>query len=85
MIAAYAFSIYKTDKWEKVYQMMGSGNEKRSQDSYNDAVKKYGFDNRKEIVGDDPNDITDPLRQQRLTDLRCCHRHYESRRDSRQA
>ena len=38
---------------------MGSGNEKRSQDSYNDAVKKYGFDNRKEIVGDDPNDITD--------------------------
>ena len=59
MIAAYAFSLYKTDKWEKVYQMMGSGNEKRSQDSYNDAVKKYGFDNRKEIVGDDPNDITD--------------------------
>ena len=58
VFAAYAFSIYRTDKWEIVREKM----KKSATDavnSYNSAMKRYSDDHRKEIVGDDPMDIND--------------------------
>lgn len=59
MISAYGFGLYKTDKWEEVYKMMVPGNIQLAKNDYEAALKKYGYDSRKEIVGDNPNDITD--------------------------
>ena len=59
VFTAYYFSIYNTDKWEPVYQNMGKKSVATAKTSYEDALKKYGTDNRKEIVGDNPLDIND--------------------------
>lgn len=59
VFTAYYFSIYNTDKWEPVYQNMGKKSVATAKASYEDALKKYGTDNRKEIVGDNPLDIND--------------------------
>mgnify|MGYP000819345000 CR=1 FL=1 len=56
---AYYFSIYNTDKWEPVYQNMGKKSVETAKASYEEALKRYGSDNRKEIVGDNPLDIND--------------------------
>lgn len=57
MIGAYAFGLYNTDKWDVVYKNMIPANIELAKKDYETALKKYGHDNRKEIVGDDPNDI----------------------------
>lgn len=59
VFTAYAFSIYNTDKWDEVYQKMGNGGIETAKASYENALKQYGSDSRKEIVGDNPSDITD--------------------------
>ena len=59
VFTAYSFSIYQTDKWDLVYQRMGKKSVETAKTSYEDALKKYGTDNRKEIVGDNPLDIND--------------------------
>ena len=59
MLTAYYFSIYNTDKWEPVYQNMGKKSVETAKASYEEALKRYGSDNRKEIVGDNPLDIND--------------------------
>ena len=59
MIAAYGFGLYKTDKWDEVYKMMIPGNVNLAKADYEKAVQQYGNDRRKEVVGDDPNDIND--------------------------
>ena len=59
VFTAYYFSIYNTDKWEPVYQNMGKKSVETGKASYEEALKRYGSDNRKEIVGDNPLDIND--------------------------
>lgn len=59
VLAAYAFSIYKTDKWEHVYQNMGKRSIETAKASYENALKKYSKNSREEIVGDNPLDIND--------------------------
>lgn len=59
VLAAYAFSIYKTDKWEQVYQNMGKKSIETAKVSYEKALKKYNKNSREEIVGDNPLDIND--------------------------
>ena len=59
VFTAYYFSIYNTDKWEPVYQNMGKKSVETAKASYEEALKKYGSDNRKEIVGDNPFDINE--------------------------
>lgn len=55
----YAFNIYKTDKWEPIYQNMGKKTVEKAISNYQNALKKLGDDQRKEIVGDNPMDIND--------------------------
>ncbi len=59
VFTAYSFSLYNTDKWEPVYQNMGKRSVETAKKSYEEALKKYGSDHRKEIVGDNPLDIND--------------------------
>lgn len=59
VFTAYAFSLYNTDKWDEVYQKMDNGGIETAKASYENALKQYGSDSRKEIVGDNPSDITD--------------------------
>ena len=54
---AYYFSLYNTDKWEPVYQNMGKKSVETAKASYEEALRKYGTDQRKEITGDNPMDI----------------------------
>ena len=56
---AYYFSLYNTDKWEPVYQNMGKKSVETAKASYEEALRKYGTDQRKEITGDNPMDIND--------------------------
>lgn len=59
MVTAYYFSLCNTDKWEPVFQNMGGKSVAEAKKTYETALEKYGFDNRKEIVGDNPLDIND--------------------------
>ena len=59
VVIGYAFSLYRTDKWEPVYQNMGKKTVETAIVNYENALKKLGNDQRKEIVGDNPIDIKD--------------------------
>lgn len=59
MIAAYAFGLYNTDKWDVVYKNMIPANIQLAKKDYETALRQYGHDSRKEIVGDNPDDIND--------------------------
>ena len=49
VFTAYYFSIYNTDKWEPVYQNMGKKSVETGKASYEEALKRYGSDNRKKL------------------------------------
>ena len=59
VFTAYAFSLYNTEEWDPVYKQMGKKSVETATKSYEDALKKYGSDSRKEIVGDNPMDLND--------------------------
>ncbi len=60
MFLVMAFDIYKTDLWEDVYIPVKEGRQiATAKAEYEQALKKYGTDGRKEIVGDDYLNIKD--------------------------
>lgn len=58
-LTGYGFQVYQTDKWEMVYENLGKKSVETSRAAYENAMKQFGTDNRKEIVGDNPLDIND--------------------------
>lgn len=58
-LTGYGFQVYNTDKWNVVYENLGKKSVETSLASYEKAMKQYGTDGRKEIVGDNPLDIND--------------------------
>jgi subtilisin family serine protease len=58
VLAGYAFSVYKTNRWEVVRKNMSRSIETTHKE-YLNALEKYGNDDRKKIVGDNPYDIRD--------------------------
>lgn len=58
-LTGYGFQVYNTDKWNVVYENLGKKSVETSRTSYENAMKQYGTDRRKEIVGDNPLDIND--------------------------
>lgn len=59
VLAGYSFGMYQTDKWKPVFDQMGKKSVETARASYEEALKKYGTDNRKEIIGDNFLDIND--------------------------
>lgn len=60
MMCAYGFGVYKTDKWDAVYEGMKSGAQiAQAKEEYEAKMKRFGSDGRKEIVGDDYLDFDD--------------------------
>ena len=60
MMCAYGFAVYKTDKWDVVYEGMKSGAQiEQAKKEYEAKMKRFGSDGRKEIIGDDYLDIRD--------------------------
>lgn len=60
MILGYSFPIAKTESWKKIYEVEMQGTPiRQAQQAYEAYLQKHGDDNRKEIVGDKPNDIRD--------------------------
>lgn len=58
-LTGYGFQVYNTDKWNVVYENLGKRSVETSITAYENAMKQYGTDSRKEIVGDNPLDIND--------------------------
>lgn len=58
-LMAYAFSMYKTDKWEEVRQNFVLKNIAHSKEVYEEKLAKSGTGYRREIVGDQPLDLQD--------------------------
>lgn len=56
----YAFSFLRTDDWNQVYEnFSGSRQIESARISYEAELARWGDDRRREIVGDDPQDIRD--------------------------
>lgn len=56
----YGFSIMKTDKWQVIYDLYATGGQvERATASYEQNLKRLGYDGRKEMVGDNYLDIND--------------------------
>ena len=58
-LIATAFQLYKTDDIDLVYKTFVETSVARSKESYEEALKDYGYDGRKDVVGDDYLDIND--------------------------
>lgn len=55
----FGFNLYKTDKWQVVFDNLSTRSVEASLESYEREMRFNGTDRRKEIVGDDPLDIND--------------------------
>lgn len=55
----FGFSVYKTDKWQVVFDNLSTRSVELSLETYNSEMQRRGTDHRKEIVGDNPLDIND--------------------------
>lgn len=58
-LIATAFQLYKTDDLDFVYKTFVETGVARGKESYEEALKAYGYDGRKDIVGDDYLNIND--------------------------
>lgn len=58
MVCATWFGVAQTDKWETIYENIRNGAQvEQSKLDYEDKVKRFGADGRKEVIGDDYLDI----------------------------
>lgn len=60
LLMAYAFSLYNTDQWETVYNTFVVPTVANGREMYEEVLNKpESNDHRREIVGDDPLDLSD--------------------------
>ncbi len=60
MLCAYGFTVYQTSSWDVVYKKIENGAQiAQAKAEYEAKEKRFGFDGRKDIIGDDYLDIND--------------------------